>query len=339
MIYMYTKYLLRILAVAAAFAVCDIGISQTSPLPVGTIAPGDSIIIVYSATVNSGPTITNQGSISGTNFTTFNTNDPKTPAAGDATVTTVTNQVTFTGTVFLQGSYSSSSGTMANGLNTLGILQLKATSQPYNSSTYSYFGTESVGADFFAAHTDIVDWVLIELRDAATPVTIVARRAAFVKQNGTVVDVNGIDPVAFPNIAATNYYVAIRHRNHLGIRSAAPVNFSSGAASYNFTTARANCFENLGYSSTVLLGSIWAMRAGNAFIDGVVKYNGPDNDQNQILNVKLGGLLSTVKSNEYAPEDINMDGTVKWNGPDNDQNFLLNIILEGLLSTAYNEQL
>jgi len=89
----------------------------------------------------------------------------------------------------------------------------------------------------------------------------------------------------------------------------------------------------------VLLGSIWAMRGGNANSDNTTKNNGPDNDQNQVLNLKLVGSLSTILNNQYAAEDVNMDGMVKANGPDNDQNFLLNIVLSGLLSAIFNEQL
>ena len=77
------------------------------------------------------------------------------------------------------------------------------------------------------------------------------------------------------------------------------------------------------------------MRAGNANSNNNVKYNGPANDQNQILNIKLAGSLGNVLNNVYAPEDINMNGNVKWNGPGNDQNFLLNTILNGSLSTIY----
>ena len=63
--------------------------SQTIPA-IGTIPAGDSIIVVYDVTINSGvSSISSQGSISGSNFITLLTNDPKTVAAGDPTVTLV----------------------------------------------------------------------------------------------------------------------------------------------------------------------------------------------------------------------------------------------------------
>lgn len=185
-----------------------------------------------------------------------------------------------------------------------------------------------------------MDWVIIELRDQNSPSTIVKTRAAFVKQDGTLVETNGVNTqIRFLGVDSGAYYVAIRHRNHLGIRSSVAINFSSGAAIYDFTTSADKAFQNQSYTSTVKLGNMWAMRAGKASSGSSVKYNGPGNAQNQVLNIKLGGSLSQILSNAYAPEDITMDGIIKWNGPGNDQNFLLNIILGGSLSTIFLEQL
>ena len=247
--------------------------------------------------------------------------------------------ITFSGKVYLQSAYSTTTGIMNNTLNTLGILQANASIQPY-AGIYGYTGTENVSSTFFASNTGIVDWVLIELRDPAIPSTIIATRAAFVKQDGTLVETDGTtNQISFQNVPAGNYFVAIRHRNHLGIRSSSPVDFSTGSGTYDFTTSAGQCYQNQSYTSTVQIGSIWAMRGGNANSNSNVKYNRPGNDQNQILNIKLSGSLSNILNNVYVPEDVNMNGNVKWNGPGNDQNFLLNTLLLGSLSTIYNEQL
>ena len=249
--------------------------------------------------------------------------------------------VTFSGKVYLQGAFNMATGNMNNALNTLGILQAKASSQPYNIAAFNnYNGLESVNAGFFAGHANIVDWILIELRDGIMPSTIVARRSAFVKQDGSIVDIDGSSPVLFTGANATsNYFVAIRHRNHLAVQSATAVNFTSGTGSYDFTTARIKAYENQNYTSTVQVGSVWVMRGGNANSNDNIKYNGPSNDQNQILNIKLNGSLSNILDNAYAAEDVNMNGNIKWNGPGNDQNFLLNTVLSGSLSTVSVEQI
>ncbi|TDH25151.1 hypothetical protein EXU57_13660 [Segetibacter sp. 3557_3] len=241
--------------------------------------------------------------------------------------------------VFLQGAYNLSTGRMNNGLNTLGILQSKAPAQPYQLSPFNYAGAESVPTDFFYQHTSIVDWLLVELRDQNAPATVVASRAVFLHQDGTITDTNGVSSnVVFPGVSPGSYYVTIKHRNHLSVRSATPVDFGQGQGSIDFSLL-GSCFQNQPYSSNVKWGSVYCMRAGNANANTNVRFTGPANDQDQIQNNALGGSLSLVLTNHYAREDLNLDGSVKSNGPVNDQSFLLNIIMGGFIGTMYIEQL
>ncbi|MBL0043319.1 MAG: hypothetical protein IPP33_02530 [Flavobacteriales bacterium] len=81
----------------------------------------------------------------------------------------------------------------------------------------------------------IVDWVLLELRGPAIPASIVATRAALVRRNGDIVDVDGVSPVAF-NVAPGSYYVSVKHRNHLGCMTSGTVALSSTPATVDFTS-------------------------------------------------------------------------------------------------------
>jgi hypothetical protein len=64
-------------------------VSQNIP-PVGEIPAGDSIIIVYDAVINAGVNyVSNQATFNGSNFAPFFSNDPKTIAPLDSTVTIV----------------------------------------------------------------------------------------------------------------------------------------------------------------------------------------------------------------------------------------------------------
>lgn len=66
------------------------GFSQLTPFTVSKINPGDSIVIYYDVLINTAcgcTQISNQGTITGSNFTTISTNDPKTAAADDPTIT------------------------------------------------------------------------------------------------------------------------------------------------------------------------------------------------------------------------------------------------------------
>ncbi len=71
----------------------------------------------------------------------------------------------------------------------------------------------------------IVDWVMLELRDATMPMNIVASRAALLQRDGDIVDTDGVSPVKFPGVAIGKYHVAVRHRNHLGIMTQTTVTF------------------------------------------------------------------------------------------------------------------
>lgn len=79
---------------AIAFTIFSGNVSLAQgPFNVGTIHPGDSIVIYYEATINNplvppnALSISNQGTVTGSNFASVPTNDPTTPAAGDATFT------------------------------------------------------------------------------------------------------------------------------------------------------------------------------------------------------------------------------------------------------------
>ncbi len=267
-------------------------------------------------------------------------NDIFNSASFEAGVTAIPAGVTFSGKVFLQGAYNAQTGLMNNGLNTSGILQTAALAQPYSVAPFNYAGTETVQSGFFAANINIVDWVLIELRDAADVSKIVARRAAFVLRDGTLVETNGTGTkITFDGVPGGSYYVAIAHRNHLRIRSASAVDFSTGAGSYDFTTSATKAYQKLAYTSTAPMGGVYVMRGGNANLNVNVKYNGPSNDQDNIQNIQLRGSISAVMSGVYSSNDINMDGNIKTNGPGNDQNFLLNVVLSGYIGSVFNEQL
>lgn len=129
--------------------------------------------------------------------------DPVLGQAEDYAVMIKTKPLLLSPKVFLQGAF--------NGVDMNAVLQTNSMiplAHPYGSI---YAGTESVSS----IPTDVVDWVLVELRSPST--TIVAQRAAFLKKDGTVVDTDGSSPVSFQDVLSGNYYVAIRHRNHLGI--------------------------------------------------------------------------------------------------------------------------
>lgn len=84
------KNLFKIIIIVATFIIGGSPVfSQTSPLNIGTLPAGKSIVIGYDVTVTSGTSVTNQAVISGSNIQALVSNDPKTPAAYDPTVTAI----------------------------------------------------------------------------------------------------------------------------------------------------------------------------------------------------------------------------------------------------------
>ena len=67
-------------------------------------------------------------------------------------------------------------------------------------------------------------------------------RAAFIKSDGTIVDTDGTSPVQFTGLSDGDYYVVIRHRNHLAIMSASAIPLSSSSALYDFTTSQSQAY-------------------------------------------------------------------------------------------------
>ena len=90
-------------------------------------------------------------------------------------------------TVFLEGPFNGVEMTTSLNPSNLPLYQ------PYSSAPWNYGGNESVAV---IPSPDIVDWVLIELRDAtdaslATSGTVIAQQAAFLLKDGTVVGLDG----------------------------------------------------------------------------------------------------------------------------------------------------
>ncbi len=127
----------------------------------------------------------------------------------------------------LKGAYTSGANMNAS----LSTQSLLPTTEPYTAMGYAHIGgggeEEVVNPDVLnvTGANAIVDWVLVELRSASMPATIIASRSALLQADGDVVDVDGISPVSF-YAPAGNYHVAVRHRNHLGVMTGAAVNLN-----------------------------------------------------------------------------------------------------------------
>ena len=185
--------------------------------------------------------------------------------------------------VFLQGAFNIATGLMNDDLRIQALIPLK---QPYKLLLdFNYTGTESVSPLVFTitGNNAIVDWVMLELHSALNPTTITARRAALIQRDGDIVDSDGISPVTFTNVIPGNFYISVRHQNHLGVMTSVPLSISATPAIINFTAnATGNYNVSSPYAQYTFIGEsssgVKAMWAENASGDTNIIFQGPDND-------------------------------------------------------------
>jgi len=197
--------------------------------------------------------------------------------------------------LLLQGSYNTGTGLMNDNLRALGFLPQN---EPFTSLGFTHTGpgggeaTLSSIFDVIGADA-IIDWVFLELRDAALPSTVVATRAALLQSDGDVVDLDGVSAVLFPGVLDGSYYLSVKSRNHLGVMSSMTISLTSQPnVVYDFT-------QEIGYGTNAqktLPSGNFAFYEGDLTADGVINADDRSlawNSRNQI---------------GYLSQDSNLDG-------------------------------
>ena len=239
--------------------------------------------------------------------------------------------------VMLQGCYVS---TQLNMHDSLRRASLVPATEPYSALGYSFTpggasGTIPSTVMANASNAAVVDWVVVELRDAADPTVIVASKRGVLLRDGSVMDVNRLSPLWIP-VAPGNYRVAVRHRNHLGAMTASPVALSSINTVIDFS---APGFAAHGTNALNTIGAKKVLWPGDANFDGEVKYTGSGNDRDAVLIAVGGSTPTNVASNVYTGADVNMDGEVKYVGANNDRDIILQTIGGAVPTAVRTEQL
>lgn len=265
-------------------------------------------------------------------------------------VNVITDDLYLIGRVYLQGAYDATSGLMTDVLRNSNYLPTTEpySAAPYNTSfTHANLGGGETTTPAVLAVTGpnaIVDWVFIELRDKNNNNNVMATRAALLQRDGDIVDMDGTSAVKFSSLADNQYFVAIRHRNHLGVMSANSVILTPTGTVVDFTNGTVTEFSfgiqnGINYTTLAqkdLNPGVRGLHAGNAANDNKVKYQGVNSDRNRILFELLnfpGNTFFEYNYNfafGYFSGDVNMDGQIKYQGSGSDSNYLLNLILNYL---------
>lgn len=194
---------------------------------------------------------------------------------------------------FLEGAYIGIQ-TMHNNLRSQNLLPFL---QPFDQTPYMYKGFE--GFDSPAQMpSNMVDWVLLEVRSSSNLATVLEQRAAILLSDGSITDIDGNpDGVAFYQITQGNAYrLSIRARGHLPLASASSITLPNTASPFDFGNANliqggVNQLSNNGGQGLLPVG---------------------DTDANGVINVSDFNFCANNNGNNnlYSSADCNADGNV-----------------------------
>jgi len=184
--------------------------------------------------------------------------------------------------IFLSGAYQSTPGGMRTILRDNGYIPLTS---PYLQDIRT---TTEVPVT-------VTDWILVQLRETASG-EVVASRSAFLRNDGFIIPDDGTDGPVPLNSGQGNYYIVIRHRNHLDVMSGTTQFCQQGDyVLYDFTENLDMFYQS---NARVLESGVYGMFAGDA--------NGTE--------ITNSGDYLVVKTNNgsegYYMEDCNMTGVV-----------------------------
>jgi hypothetical protein len=253
--------------------------------------------------------------------------------------------------VLLQGNYDPATGLMHDLLRQKGLIPL---SDPYRTAAYNTkFTHKKNGATQTTTNAilsvtganAIVDWVFVELHDAANPATVIATKSALLQRDGDVVSAaDGSSPVYMDSITSGNYYISIRHRNHLGVMTATTRSVSATSTVVDFSLMSAaqlwNKANGDGYETTQsgIRNLLWA---GDTDGNRQTVFAGPTNDVDPVFfdvmtNVgNVNFVPNYILNNQYLASDVNMDGKVIYQSADNEVDIILFMVLSHTLNTGF----
>jgi hypothetical protein len=142
--------------------------------------------------------------------------------------------------------------------------------------------------------TSIVDWINVELRKDANGSSF-ASKSFFLENNGDVVDSSDTDKNLEFDAAPGDYFIVVRHRNHLAVMSASAVALSETSDLYDFTTSQSQAY---GTNPMKLVGTTYVMYAGDGNQSGIV------------TAADANAAYGVINTTGYSTNDVNLSGIV-----------------------------
>ena len=203
--------------------------------------------------------------------------------------------------VFLQGPFN---GTDMN--DNLRLASAIPLTEPHTDLGFLHTGTggaESVNslADFdnLGTDDDIVDWVFVELRQYLDNDEIYLTTSALLQRDGDIVNTD-MEPLKMYGAYPGDYYLTIRHRNHLGIHSLNKLSLDKTTSYIDFTDGST---ATLGLNAQLDLGAgVFGLWSGDANRDGQVNAV----DKNNYWRIQNGTPYDYLNSTA----DFNLDAVI-----------------------------
>ncbi|WP_298516759.1 BspA family leucine-rich repeat surface protein [uncultured Kordia sp.] len=207
----------------------------------------------------------------------------------------------------------------------LRIASLIPTTSPYGDGLTcdtSVFNTTGANA--------IVDWIWIELRDKNDNTSVLHSQSALLQRDGDIVATDGVSVLSF-NAGTDNYFIAVKHRNHLGIMTSTALLINTTSADFSNASSQIT-FGNNAQTTSGMPSGVVAMWSGNTNNDAVVQYSGTTPDTPSVLSEILndpGNFLNfpTYAVSGYNVNDINMNGSTQYSGTSPDTPLILQNVL------------
>lgn len=144
----------------------------------------------------------------------------------------------------------------------------------------------------------IVDWVWVELRDKDDNSKVLYNQSALLQRDGDVVAVDGVSDLSFIGVNSDDFYVAINHRNHLGVISAMRHTLNNVTTVVDFTTNTES-----------------AQGGNNALVelenDTYGLYAGDFNTNAAVEDTDANGLIPSLGAAGYRNGDMDANGQVQ----------------------------
>jgi hypothetical protein len=270
----------------------------------------------------------------------------------DSLILTITPTISLAIKATLSGPYSESQLLMKDDLRVKGLIPLI---EPYSSSPYSSAfvhvngGGETTNTLVLAqtGNDAIVDWVFVSIRSMLNSSVVLATKSALLQRDGDIVEASdGISPVNF-SLLAGNYFVAVDHRNHLGIMTANPISIGTVTASINLTNGLTPLYlKPTNNNPTPLTGAtknqggVRTMYSGNCSIASFleasrINYGAALTSDKSALLLATG---ATTIINGYSIFDLDLNGIARYSGLNPDR-FVISSTVLNTNSIIVSEQL